>query len=849
MMVDGRSKDLFDAYEEFTEGVMSGRLRPSAPRARTAATEVLSVEPTTRRRAQRGKSPARVETPSEVKAKILAGGSRLEDLPRAVRALVERGRDYLVSYKYMPATDADYGASIDDMPIPNRLREVLKRRGIDRLYRFQEEAFGAILDGRDVVITAPTGQGKTEAFILPIILRLVKTIDEAMFNPGVRALLIYPTKALARDQYEKIREMCRAASLITGIFDGDVSSSERDRLYERPPDILLTNPDVLHYHLGWSRSRLTPILRSVRYVVLDEIHLYTGSMGANVYYILKRLELETGRLQKIGASATVANPKEFADMLFDSDTYLVRSERARRGPVHFMMYYPGERSKYSMITDIVSTLIRGGFKTLVFGNTHSEAELLNLLLREQGIKSMVHRAGLPKKYRLEVEDSFRRGALPVIVSTPTLELGIDIGDLDCVVSMIVSITRLTQRVGRAGRKGQESVAVLALRDNDPISSFYRYKPEKYFTDIDAAYMEPENEVVGRVQLIAAAMTGKLRTSMFPRQMRLFESLQEEGLISIDEDGTVRIKDFSRARKIWHEYSIRGIGDVVEIRTERKKIGERTMPMAAQELHPGAIYLHGGNAYRSVEFKYRPGLGRARVVPYQGPRVYTRPLYSIMPAIVQVHEAKQVLGMRVIYCTLRMTQEVTGYLTLETRTGKVIGKEWLAEPLVYSYLTRGIAFKAPPPKRSVEQYLKRNLEDSRGMLMGVTQLYGGAYHALEHVLIESSDMLTGGSTREIGGVSMGDSGVIFVYDGSPGGNGASKLLFSRLPEAFSRVETILSRCECKTVDGCPLCTYSYQCGNNNQPLFKPGALESVRQILKGVSTSIEDDSHIGYEPLV
>ncbi|MHA2193347.1 MAG: Zn-binding domain-containing protein [Candidatus Thorarchaeota archaeon] len=134
-------------------------------------------------------------------------------------------------------------------------------------------------------------------------------------------------------------------------------------------------------------------------------------------------------------------------------------------------------------------------------------------------------------------------------------------------------------------------------------------------------------------------------------------------------------------------------------------------------------------------------------------------------------------------------------------------------------------------------------------MGPAELYGGSFHALEHVVIESSDMLTGGSTREIGGVSMGDSGIIFVYDGSPGGNGASKLLFTRLNEAFKRTKTILEKCDCKTIDGCPLCTYSYQCGNNNRPLFKLGALESVNLILGKAKTEVDTKGYAGYEPLV
>ncbi|MHA1772265.1 MAG: DEAD/DEAH box helicase [Candidatus Thorarchaeota archaeon] len=844
--LQGRSTTLFDVYDAFTEAITSGKLT-NLPAGSTGHQRTST---STRMRKKKSGPFMRVEAVSDIKKTVEAGGGNYRTLPPAVKALVKAGRDYLVRYKYLPATDADYGAALEDIQVSPRLREVLKAKGITRLYKFQEEAFHEIIAGNDVVIAAPTGQGKTEAFILPIMTTLVKTIHESFMNPGVRALLIYPTKALARDQFEKIKALCTGANLTVGIFDGDVTQAQRQRLYERPPDILLTNPDVLHYHLGWNRSRLVPLLRTVKIVVLDEIHLYTGSMGSNVYYIIKRLELETGSLQKIGASATVSNPKEFADLLFDSDVHLIESDKARRGPVHFMMYYPGERSKYSMITDIVRVLLRGGFKTLVFGNTHTEAELLNVLLQQQGIKSMVHRAGLSRKYRTQVENAFRTGDLPVIVSTPTLELGIDIGDLDCVVSMIVSITRLTQRVGRAGRKGQESVAVLALREKDPISSFYRYKPDKYFTDIDAAYMEPENEVVGYYQLIAAAMTGKINISMFSKQHKIFETLEEEGIISIDEAGNVRIADVNEARKKWRSYSIRGIGDTVEIFFERKALGSRSMPMAAQELHPGAIYLHGGKSYLSVEFKYRPGLGRAKVIPQPDNRYYTKPLYFTMPRIIEVHETRQILGMNVLYCTLEMVQTVTGYVKKKTGTGEIVSKDDLhGGMLVYKYKTRGLVFRAPRPDSAVSKYLSGGKNELDGPLMGRTELYGGAFHALEHVLIESSDMLTGGGTREIGGVSMGDSGVIFVYDGSPGGNGASRLLFSRLPEAFARAETILSKCECKTVDGCPLCTYSYQCGNNNQPLFKLGALDSIRQILKGVPTSLEPNDHLGFEPLV
>ena len=844
--VGGRKTDLFDAYEAYSKQIQTGTTSPISDYRKK---KYLGSGAAESKRKRKLDSSSRVQSNEAIAKLVSVGGGDLDELPDSIRKLLTSGRDYLVKYRLMPATDAEYGVDIDQLSIPTRLKDYLRDRGIVTLYKFQEDSFNAIEGGQDVVIAAPTGQGKTEGFILPIIRKLLLSVQESFGNPGVRALLIYPTKALARDQFDKVQQMCEASNLTASIFDGDVSQNAREKIYDAPPDILLTNPDVLHYHLGWSQSRLVPLLRTVQFVVLDEIHLYTGSMGTNVYYILKRLELESGRFQKIGASATVSNPKEFAEILFDSEVTLIESQTAKRGPVHFMMYYPGMRSKYSMIVDLVGQLQQGNFKTLVFGNTHSEAEVLNMLIADTGITAKVHRAGLSKSYRSNVEDEFRSGDLPVIVSTPTLELGIDIGDLDSVVSMIVSITRLTQRVGRAGRQGQESVAILALRENDPISSFYRYKPDKYFSDIDAAYMEPENEVVGYYQLIAAALSGKMKVSDFVRHKAIIETLKDEGMIRVNDDDSVRVVDFDRARKAWRSYSIRGIGDTVQIKTEKKSLGERSMPMAAQELHPGAIYLHGGKNYLSVDFKYTPGLGRATVVPHKDRSAHTKPLYSTMPRIIDIIERSKILGLNAVYCTLEMTQTVDGYVKKETRTGHVLGRFPLSAPLVYKYQTRGFAFTAPEPTKAVNDFSSGTLSNLDGPRLGPAELYGGAFHALEHVLIESSDMLTGGGTHEIGGVSMGDSGIIFVYDGSPGGNGASKLLFSKLDEAFRRSETILEKCDCTTIDGCPLCTYSYHCGNNNSPLFKLGALESIKRILDKVETTVDTEGYVGYQPLV
>ncbi|MHA1480461.1 MAG: DEAD/DEAH box helicase, partial [Candidatus Thorarchaeota archaeon] len=338
LMVDGRNKDLFDAYDAYVTALRQGTiLSSSGTQVSSQPEEKRTSRQTTKPRPVRrsGRRGDRVQSRCEIERILSEGGSNLETFPDPIKSVVGSGQDYLVKYELMGSTDAEYGSSLEQIKIPKRLKTLLKKKGIETLYKFQEEAFNSIFDGKDVVIAAPTAQGKTEAFVLPIIRKLLVSVQDSFVDPGVRALLLYPTKALARDQYEKIRLMCEASSLTVGVFDGDVTQAQREKIYSRPPDILLTNPDVLHYHLGWDRSRLVELLRTVKYVVLDEIHLYSGSMGANVYYILKRLKMESDSFQKIGASATIANPQEFAEMLFDSKVESIYSENAKRGPIHF----------------------------------------------------------------------------------------------------------------------------------------------------------------------------------------------------------------------------------------------------------------------------------------------------------------------------------------------------------------------------------------------------------------------------------------------------------------------------------------------------------------------------------
>ncbi|MEM2185128.1 MAG: DEAD/DEAH box helicase [Candidatus Methanomethylicia archaeon] len=777
---------------------------------------------------------------SEVEDMVLKCGLTIDRLPKVVRDIIFGFDDYVALYKFIESPKVDYGCLIDELNINDRLKASLKNIGINRLYRFQEEAIKRILKGEDVVIVAPTGSGKTEAFAIPIIQLIASSRDERFYplipqgSKVLRALFIYPTKSLSRDQLLKLKRLASPLGVSIRIFDGDTPESEREMIYSDPPDILMTNFDIIHYHLS-HKTPLSIHLRNVRYVVVDELHSYIGAFGANVYWILKRLQRVCGKLQFIGCSATISNPSEFARSLFDRNVSVIEGS-GKRGGIHFIMLYPSLKPYYVAVADIVSKMVKYGYKTIIFSNSHIEAEVVKQVLDDRKVKCYVHRAGLPREYRLKVEREFRDGRILAVSSTPTLELGIDIGDLDCVITSPIGLSRFMHRIGRAGRRGQEAIAILMLRNEDPISAYYKKNPEKYLTYIEPIYVEPRNPVVARYQLIASCMDKPVSIGEFQDFEDVIKQLISEGLLSIRGK---KLYVSSDAKKLLKRYNIRGAGGRVDIYFDGKIIGERELPMALSELFPGAVYLHAGRKFKSKFFKFTGkfyGYVELEKLPddFQYKTDARRNAY---PEILEIVEAGGAYGVEALYCKLRIKEIVDGYYLKDIFSGEVIGEYSLEEPLEYSYETYGFVFRAPTPIKVFD-----NLRDPFEAL-------SGSFHALEHVLIESSDIFTGSGSREIGGVSMGDSGVIFVYDGSLGGSGLSLLLFRNLKDAFLKSYEIIRNCDCKNLDGCPNCTYSYKCGNNNKPLNKIGAMEILELILSNVETKVHYYDYSKFKPII
>jgi len=748
--------------------------------------------------------------------------------------------DRISFYKVFEPYNPEPTVEIDEK-LPIMLQKALIDRGITKLYPFQQKAIELTRQGKNVVITAPTGFGKTEAFTIPVL--------ESIFENG-RAMIIYPTKALAKDQERKIKYYANSIGLATIRFDGDSNPIERNAVFSGKADIILSNPDMIDYHLRNSPI-FRRILKNLRFLVVDELHSYNGLFGSNLYFLFERLQRLTDQdLQIACASATISNSEEFAESLFDKKFFKVNGDH-RKGILHFIMRYTP--NIYSTIKDIVKSI--PSKKTLIFGNSYKSVETISWVLNREGVTSKVHKAGLPNQIREEVEAEFRKGKLKVVISTPTLELGVDIGDVEAVISELVNYSHFLQRVGRAGRNGQESIGILLLRKDDAISTYYKSKPEDYFKFENSSYIERRNEEIMKYQILSMCMEKPLSINELKEEWaNAIDWLLENKLISVSlmsSTSTHQSKELSKVgnrdiiqnvepRKNPHQnqryvfytpnafakdfiknFSMRGIGESVKMVVNQDIVGERSLPIALKELFPGSIILHNGKRFRSLLLDLEKK--EAILEEFRHGSQITEPLYNSTPVITSVLEWKDFS----VYCALEISMTVYGYIEKDIYSQKKANATYF-EPITYTFPTKGFVFSAPFPPP-----INDTVADE--------EYYAGSFHALEHVLIESSNALTGGGSNQIGGIST-PRGDIFIYDATIGGSGLSKLLFNRFYKAVEVSGEVLRNCDCGRIDGCPGCTYSYQCGNNNQPLNKLGAIEIIKTIIKGNKRKIEPEKY-------
>ncbi len=743
---------------------------------------------------------------------------------RVVEALKADDRigGQLAAVVYLPPARESFGEL--DPPLAPPLTAALDSLGVRRLWTHQASGLAAVRGGKDLLVTTPTASGKSLIFQLPV-------LEEALAGGPRRALFLYPLKALGQDQRAKLGRLAELAGCgadnFAGIYDGDASRSERQRIKRELPRVVISNPDMLHmgilgYWQSWER-----LLGELGWIVLDELHTYRGIFGSHFHHVLRRLlrvcDHLGSRPQIVASSATAANADEFAEALAGRRFRWLTESGAPREGRHLLLVRP-EASPYSAALDITARFLDAGLKTIVFTKARRITELLFSWLRQQrpDLASRVasYRSGFLATERRKIERRLFDGELDGVISTSALEMGIDVGGLDaCVlVGYPGSVMATWQRSGRVGRADRESVtAMVALPD--ALDQYYLDHPRQFVErPCEQLLLDPANEPVSRAHLVCAAAELPLRRSEDSGYLEAHAPLVGELLRAGELHETADGRELhSRQRHPQRQVNLRGGATTATIlRTDDGRvIGTVDGVRVLHECHPGAVYLHFGRQYLVRELDLEGGKVHAEPARLD---YFTTPRTDKETEILEVLDRRQDGPLQAWLGRLRVTERVIGFERREIRSRELLDQQDLDLPPVV-FETVGLWWAAPEP---IEESLRQRGEG-----------FMGALHAAEHAAISLFPTFVICDRGDIGGISLPrhpqlGCGSVFIYDGHPGGVGIAARGFRDLPDLLGRVLDLLVGCRCE--DGCPSCVQSPKCGNGNRPLDKAGAARLLRLLL-------------------
>lgn len=775
-------------------------------------------------------------------------------------------KDQVVHVEEAPGRQALFQETL--FTVEPRLWQHLESLGITRLYRHQAQALDALAEGKNVVVATPAATGKSLCYHIPV-------LSAALADRTARALYLFPTKALTQDQLRHLHELLPPGSKVqTSIYDGDTPQNERPEIRARA-QVLLTNPDMLHLgilpnHRMWAR-----LFQGLRYVVVDEAHVYRGVFGSHTANLLRRLRRVCERYgaspRFILCSATIGNPREHAEALTGLPFDAVTEDGAPSGGKTFAFWNPpvedekkGTRKSTGYeATQLFHELLRHKVRSLTFVRTRRQVELVyrdvTELLRQHdptlaGKVAPYRGAYLPEDRR-RIEHDLFDGRLTGVVTTNALELGVDIGKLDATVlaGYPGTIASTWQQAGRSGRSGDRSLSVLVAR-NDPLDQYLMRHPEFFFgRSPEQALVSPENPYILKPHLLCAAYEAPLTEqdeALFGSSYRkCVEELAEEELLRQGRDGwypDTRIAYPAEAVLLRSEDATSYV--VAEEESGRVLEQGISESSAYSQLHPGAVYLHQGEAYLVSRLDRATGIayvGRTQAPYYTVAREMTdvrilktfkskpAPSSVIPPPLrgrVRVggsdepsDAAGQPLsgGATVFFGEVEVTSQVLGFKKLSQRDEEeVLGDEPLDLP-PHHFRTMALWHDIP--------------EDARKEVMARRDDLAGGLHAMEHAAIGVLPLFALCDRRDIGGLSTPlhpDTGTatVFIYDGHPGGVGIAERGYERIEELWRATLDVIVNCPCES--GCPGCVHSPKCGNNNHPLDKAVAALFLKALLGG-----------------
>ena len=714
--------------------------------------------------------------------------------------------------------------AIPRKPWPKFVQRVLDAMGIHRVYEHQAAAIDCIRCGQHVIAATPTASGKTLIYNLPV-------LEKIQANLHSNALYIFPLKALAQDQlrtFRSLTEHCRPLNPTAEIYDGDTSAYHRKRIRESPPNVVLTNPEMLHLSILAHNSKWSTFLSNLDIVVVDEVHTYRGVMGSHVAQIFRRFrricEHYGAAPTYIFSSATVANPGRLAEQLTGLSVATVARSGAPQGRRYLVFVNPQTGPAQAAIL-LLKAALKRELRTIVYTQSRKLAELIALWAAEKSgplaSRISAYRAGLLPRERREIESRLATGELLAVISTSALELGIDIGDLDvCIlVGYPGSVVSTWQRGGRVGRSGQDS-AIILIGGEDALDQYFMRNPHDFIErKPEAAVVNPLNpEIMGKHLVCAATELPLNIDESFVKEApvkKKIAELEENGDLLRSADG----RRLFSARKAPHRHiDLRGAGKRFVILSTRngEPRGEIDAFRAFRETHPGAVYLHKGDTFVVDQLELATAtvrVSRAQI------NYYTRVRAEKETEILEVHDERSVYETRAYMGQIRVTDQVTEYEIWDIQTRTLRQRCPLDLP-PQIFETHSLWFQLPPCLQSDIE--SRHLD------------YMGGLHAVEHAAIGIFPLLVMADRSDIGGLStlyhpQVGGAAIFIYDGIPGGAGISQQAYEHAEALFEYTRKTIEQCPCES--GCPSCVHSPKCGSGNRPMDKRAALFILEHLLR------------------
>ena len=564
--------------------------------------------------------------------------------------------------------------------------KLLSDQNIRFLYQHQYQALEAIFNNKNIILSTGTASGKSLCYQIPILEMLLE-------NPDATALMVFPTKALTQDQRRNLVQLIPNQAAKIAIYDGDTPQYQRAAI-RRDARVILTNPDMIHqgllpYHPSWSQ-----FFENLKFVILDEAHVYKGVFGSHTANVLRRML----RVQKhyartenapqfILCTATLSNAKQLAEKLIGDKVDEFSNDTSGNGLRKICFLNPpvideklhvraGSIYTAAKITEILG---KKDHQVLLFSQSRQSVETAVRRLRDIGIDADGYRSGYLPRERHAIEHGLKQGISQCVVATNALELGMDIGGMDNIISIGYpgSIASFYQRMGRAGRNHQPSNFVMIASQN-PIDQYLMRHPE-YITErkSEPALIDPDNLLILYQHLQCALFEvpfsfkeafGSLSVEETQQILELFCA---NGIAQKSSDHYYWVDSGTPQRSISLRNSdLNRIAIVTtDLNNKRVLIGEVDRPSSYWMVHEGAIYFHNGESFRIDELNLEENTAFARKITAE----YTTEAEKTTSIQTQaVLAEKSITHAALSAAEVTVTSQVIGYKKRDIETTQILG---------------------------------------------------------------------------------------------------------------------------------------------------------------------------------